>query len=163
MKKSDPFYALLALVSLSAGLLSSCCKMVDCTAGNAEIATVNLSTADIDTFYLRRYKLNTNFAQKIDTVTFRLNENFWVVGNDMDTLRIQSFYNPSIPKQFWVDAGFDYELVLPAIGKISRITNVTMSNTEEKICGMARRLCYAQIQSSTVDGVAYNVGVVVKN
>ena len=163
MKKLNPFYAMLALASLSAFLLSSCCKTVDCTAGNVEISTVNLSTADIDTFYLRRYKVNTNFAQKIDTVTFRLNENFRVVGIDMDTLSLQSFYNPSIPKQFFVEAGFDYELVLPATGKISRITNVTMTSTEQKICGLAKRECDAQIQSSKVDGIAYNVGVIIKN
>jgi len=163
MKKLNPFYAILALVSLSACLLSSCCKTVDCTSGNAEIAIVNLNIPDIDTLYLRRYKLNTNFGEKIDTTIYRLNQNLLISASRRDTVLLRPLESSNILKSFFVEAGFDYELVLPATGKISRITNVTMSNTEEKICGMAKRLCYAKIQSSKVDGVAYNVGVVIKN
>ena len=163
MKKSEPLYALLALVSLSAGLLSSCCKTVDCTPGYADISFVDMSTTDIDTLYLRRYKLNTNFADKIDTAIYRLNQNLLISAVRRDTIILRPLESSTITKTFFVEAGFDYELVMPATGKISRITNITMSNIEERFCGMAKRLCYAQIQSSKVDAVAYNVGVVIKN
>lgn len=156
------FYAVSALI-LCIILFSSCCKMADCERSYTRVTFVNLSNPKVtDTFYLRRYKLNTNFTIKLDTAIYIKNKNFYVVEFRRDST-VVSPITFNTPKLYFVDQGYDYELVLPAIGKVSRMSEIVEENFEERFCGMARQLCYTQIRSAKVDGVTYYGSAVIKN
>ena len=163
MKNFRAWFFSVSALMLFIVLFSSCCKRVDCERGYTKVTFINLSNPTVlDTFYLRRYKLNTNFSIKIDTAIYIKNKNFYIQAHRGDsTVVSQIAFNTA--KLFFVEAGYDYELVLPAIGKVSRISDVIEENFEEKFCGMARQLCYTSIRSAKVDGVIYNGTAVIKN
>lgn len=144
------------------GFLSSCCRNVDCTRGFTTVSFVQFMPPDLDSFYLRRYKINTNFSVKLDTVIYKIRQNIFYKEHKRDTSVVQPADLSTIPKLFFIEEGYDYELVLPSIGKISRITDVEEGNEEQNICGMARRQCYTQIRTVKVDGILHRGSVIVK-
>lgn len=152
-----------AFFLLLIGFLSSCCKTVDCTRGFTTVSFVQFMPPELDSFYLRRYKINTNFSVKQDTAIYRIGQNIFYKEHKRDTSVVQPVNLSTIPKLFFIEEGYDYELVLPSIGKISRITDVKEGNYEQKFCGMERRLCYTQIQTVRVDGILHQGSVIIKN
>src|SRR6478736_2203129 len=59
---------------------SGCCKTADCARGYTHVTFSGWSIPTAyDTFYLRRYRLNTNFSDKLDTVIYIKNKNYEIV------------------------------------------------------------------------------------
>lgn len=140
------------------GLLSSCCKTVACKPGFASISFVGFNNSEIREFYLRRYRINTNFSSKIDTVIYRIGENLtyaYVIGG-RDTIEVIPSSVTPAQRVFFIEAGYDYELVLPATGQVSRITEVAEQNYEQTFCGFAKPECNTVISSVKVNGVIFS-------
>ena len=163
MKKNKFIARILGLGCFLLGIvfLSSCCKTVECSRGFTTVSFVKKFPPDIDTFYLRRYKLNSNFSVKIDSAIYKINQNIFVTEYKGDTVVMQKPISQE-PKLFFIDAGYDYELVLPSTGELSRITEVIEGNYEQKFCGLMRKECKTEIATVKVDGISYSRTAIIK-
>ena len=134
--------------------LSSCCKEINCTPGYATLSFVGFDIEDIKTFYLRRYKQNTSFTERIDTTvcSFTLPE----FRQDSVVLKVSPNSGETLPsKDFYITGGYDYELVIPRTRQIFRITELIEENKQEKICGLSKRVCDTRIVGTKVNGTFY--------
>lgn len=162
IKKSVTIACISAVCFLFTGFLSSCCKTTTCKQGSGTISLVGFPYNASSTLYLRKYQLNTNFSVKIDTVeyTFQADE----YERKGDTLLLdpygpsfrRSIMNPIAGYKFFLEAGYDYELVLPYTGRTSRITDITETGVEQKMCFFSKHYpCNTVVNSLKVDGVQY--------
>lgn len=130
--------------------LISCCRTEDCETGYLNIAAINFSRQESDTFILRRFKENTTYNQLIDTLLLARNINSFYTDKGLDTSFV--ILNESNP--FRLTTGYDYELFFPATSTLRRISNIVESKNHQKVCATTNgRRCYNNINSYKVDGV----------
>lgn len=145
--------AAISILFLVSGFLSSCCKTYTCIPGSGTITLVNFPLNETQLIVLRRYQLNTNFTSKIDTVLYDISGYSTVLINPYGN---NAGVTPSIRGyKFFLEPGYDYEVVLPAARRISRITDVTATGFEQEFCGFAKPGCRTIVYSLKVDGVEY--------
>jgi hypothetical protein len=147
-------------VLMITGFFTSCCKTVTCEPGFATISFVGFSASEVETFYLRRYTKNTGFSVKVDSAVYKQG-NIWY-----DFKRDTIFAKPNEPVSsgmFFITTGYDYEVVLPSTGMVSRITEVAEQNYEQQFCGFAKPVCATVISTVKVNDVLYDgTAVIIK-
>lgn len=128
--------------------ITSCCKTVDCERGYLDIATINFTRQESDTFIIRRYKVNTNFGVLIDTLLLARNVNAYYNDIGLDTSSVLMYdSNP-----FKVNTGFDYVLFFPATNTIRKISDIKETKNQQTLCLRLKR-CFNEINSYKVDGL----------
>ena len=133
--------------------ITSCCKTENCESGYLNIATINFSRQQSDTFIIRRYKVNTNFSLLIDTLLLARNVNTFYTDKGLDT----SFVIISESNPFSLNTGFDYILFFPATNTIRKISEITETRNQQKICITSNgKRCFNDINSYKVDGLLGN-------
>lgn len=138
---------------ITVGSLASCCRTEDCETGYLNIATINFSIQQSDTFIVRRYKVNTNFNLLVDTLLLARNINCFYTDQGLDTSFV--IINESNP--FRLNTGFDYILYFPATNTLRKISDITERKNQQKICATSNgKRCYNDITSYKVDGILNN-------
>lgn len=133
--------------------LTSCCRTEDCITGYLNIATINFSRQESDTFILRRYNVNTNFNLLVDTLLLARNVNTFYTDKGLDTSFV--IINESNPLR--LTTGYDYELFFPATNTLRKISAISETKNQQKICATSNgKRCYNDIISYKVDGVLGN-------
>ncbi|MBS1570766.1 MAG: hypothetical protein JST62_00010 [Bacteroidetes bacterium] len=133
--------------------LASCCRTQDCETGYLNIATINFSRQESDTFILRRYNVNTNFNLLVDTLLLARNVNTFYTDKGLDTSFV--IINESNP--FRLTTGYDYELFFPATNTLRKISAISETKNQQKICSTSNgKRCFNDIISYKVDGVMGN-------
>ena len=131
--------------------LTSCCKTVDCEPGYLDIATINFTREQSDTFIIRRYKVNTNFNVLVDTLLVARNVNAYYRDMGLDTSSVLMYdSNP-----FKVNPGFDYVIFFPATNTIRKISDIKETKNQQTLCLRLKR-CFNDINSYKVDGLLGN-------
>jgi len=135
------------------GSFASCCRIEDCETGYLNIATINFTSQQSDTFVVRRYKVNTNFNLLVDTLLLARNINSFYSDKGLDTSFV--IINESNP--FRITTGFDYILYFPATNTLRKISDINETKNQQKICATSNgKRCYNDITSYKVDGVLNN-------
>ena len=109
--------------------VTSCCRTEDCETGYLNIATINFSRQQSDTFIIRRYKVNTNFSLLIDTLLLARNVNTFYTDKGLDT----SYVIINESNLFRMNTGFDYILFFPATNTVRKISDITEIKNQQKI------------------------------
>lgn len=142
------FFIIIILVNFA-----SCCRTEGCETGYLDIATINFSTHQSDTFIVRRYKVNTNFTSLVDTLLLARNFNSFYTDKGLDT----SFVTIYESNPFRLTTGFDYLLFFPATNTLRKITDITETKNQQKICLTSNwTRCYNDINTYKVDGIVNN-------
>jgi hypothetical protein len=131
----------------------SCCKTIDCEPWFAsEIKAVNFTRQELDFFYIKKFKKNSNFTQVIDSMMLGQPANITLVPEGTDATKIVLY---KFGLRFQIEAGYDYEFFFPNGNTLRRLTEITENKTSEKFCntGFAKNICYKTISSLKVDGV----------
>lgn len=107
-------------------LLSFCCcvREIDCSNLAIKPAFIGFPLADIDTLIIRKFKQGDNFQRRIDSFVVTFN-NYYQTSND--TTKIVLFQTGKI------EAGFDYQIFLPALNRSVNITDI-FSNKKTTKC-----------------------------
>ena len=141
-------YTVIFILTVS---ITSCCKTVDCERGYLDIATINFTRQQSDTFIIRRYKVNTNFSVLIDTLLLARNVNAYYSDIGLDTSSVLMYdSNP-----FKVTPGFDYVIFFPATNTIRKISDIKETKNQQTLCLRLKR-CFNDINSYKVDGLLGN-------
>lgn len=101
----------LLLVFLTVFILTSCVRCLEkCQDEGVYVRVQNMQAVDTDTVYLIKYKVNTGFTEKIDTVKRYTNI---PVGS-------------TLPSTFFdiLDSNNDWKVVIPALNKEYFISNI---------------------------------------
>lgn len=141
-------------------IITSCCKRVKCTQGYIPLAFVGFDQNDMKSFYIRRYKQNSSFTIKIDSVTFRQEELLFKFSQD--TVFVTVHESLLSKDKYFTQGGYDYEIVIPATSQVFSLTELLETNQEEKVCGMSRAVCNTIIRSAKVNGINYQLNAVIK-
>lgn len=122
------------------------CTSTPCFTGSFHFGLKGFTPAEADTILVRRYFPGVNFIGVADS--FLLTPGFRA---QQDTLEITSM---SIPESF-LRAGYDYQLVFPAIGKTIRLTGITEEKREIKhsVFNNVKVGCENTITGMKADGV----------
>jgi len=97
--------------------------------------------------------VNTNFNLLIDTLLLARNVNTFYTDKGLDT----SFVIVNESNPFRMNPGFDYVLYFPATNTIRKISDITETKNQQKICATSNgKRCYNDINSYKVDGVLGN-------
>ena len=141
-------YTVIFILTVS---ITSCCKTVDCERGYLDIATINFTRQQSDTFIIRRYKVNTNFTELVDTLLLARNVNAYYSDIGLDTSSVLMYdSNP-----FKINTGFDYVLFFPATNTIRKISDIKETKNQQTLCLRLKR-CFNDINSYKVDGLLGN-------
>ena len=141
-------YTVIFILTVS---ITSCCKTVDCERGYLDIATINFTRQQSDTFIIRRYKVNTNFTELVDTLLLARNVNAYYSDIGLDTSSVLMYdSNP-----FKINTGFDYVLFFPATNTIRKISDIKETKNQQTLCLRLKR-CFNDINSYKIDGLLGN-------
>jgi hypothetical protein len=134
-------------------LLSSCCETVECDQWRAtEITAINFTQRELVEFSVRKYNLNSNFTNAIDSMW--LNRTYYsLIDDGTATIKIK-FDNTSL-FQFPIEAGYDYELLFLNGSTKVRIAEINDIQSDQRFCftGFATNTCYNKLISLKIDGV----------
>lgn len=133
---------------LIAAICTFCsCTSTPCASGSFHFGLIGFTQAEADSILVRRYFPGSNFANMADS--FMLQPGLRA---QQDTLEITSL---TIPANF-LSAGYDYQLVFPAISKTIRLTGITEENREIKhsIFSNVKVGCENTITGMKADGVS---------
>jgi hypothetical protein len=132
---------------------ASCCRTEDCEVGYLNIATINFTSQQSDTFILRRYKENSNFTLLLDSLLIARNINANYSYQGLDTSFV-SFYESN---PFRLTTGFDYIVYFPATNTLRKISNIIETKNQQRICATSNfKTCYNNINGYKIDGVISN-------
>jgi len=145
-KNNIMYLSIKYLVTINCCLLGfiSCSRECPCELASAPFQVVSFSPAESDTVIVRRFTKGTNFQTLNDSALIdRANSNYTLRG--ADTLELGARDTTG-----HITSGFDYEIYIPAVNKLTKITKVT-EEYEEGRCGR----CSDFIKSYIKDGQAY--------
>ena len=140
--------SILCLVAIF--FLASSCGTYNCAeAPGLRISTVALTAVEIDTIVLRKFTKGSGFAKMIDTVS--INSHYQIVN---DTATTGSFYSTEL-----LYSKYDYEIYIPAINKLTRITDINEPQQKEKKAFLSgnKTYCVNLIVSYLQDGKIINM------
>lgn len=139
MKKAMLFSLLFSVIILS-------CQY-DCIKATSSLKFIKFTNTETETIIVRRFQKQSGFAKLVDTTLLnRFNSNYQV---DNDTLEIIHSYG--------IDEGltstFDYEIVMPKINRLYRITTIE-EDPQSMNTGLScnKLACVNMIQSYQLDG-----------
>ena len=131
----------------------SCCREEDCETGYLNITTINFSQQESDTFILRRFKVNTNYNQFVDSLLLARDYNSNYTDNGLDT----SFVILYETNPFRISTGYDYELFFPSTNTLRRISGISEIKNKQTVClTKSGTRCFNDINSYKVDGMPGN-------
>jgi hypothetical protein len=125
------------------------CKNYTCGPRAILTAFIGFQQADIDTFTIKRYKANDNFATLLDSFVITNRDLNGGKGDGIYTLKNDTtlvFVNGSYPNN-GVFPGFDFKIFIPARNRTISISNIISPDTE----GSMR--CTNPINSFQVDDI----------
>ena len=122
----------------------SCSRTCPCQPAFAPFQIVSFSPAESDTVIVRRFIKGTNFQTLNDSALID-STNSSYTQRGVDTLELGA-----VDTTGHIASGFDYEIYIPAVNKLTKITDVT-EQYEEGPCGR----CTDFIKSYIKDGQAY--------
>lgn len=132
---------------------SSCCETIQCDRWQAtEITAINFTQQELVEFSVRKYSLNSNFTNAIDSMW--LNRMYYnLIDDGTATIRIK-FANTNL-LQFPIESGYDYELLFLNGNIKRRITEINDIQSDDRFCftGFAKNTCYNKLISLKIDGV----------
>jgi hypothetical protein len=143
-------HLLVAIISVL--MLVGCCYEVDCEQDNLNFGLVSFLQTDIDTIVFRKYGANSNFQSLKDTMQIT-NINVLTPAVSGDTVLFLTSSTPSTNIKFQLVAGNDYEIFIPGVNKLTRITEILEQKTKRKNCDISdgNKTCYNPIISFRVD------------
>ena len=152
-KQSVRAFLFAILVILFFGMSACRSYTYNCTDSSLSTTFIGFTQAEIDTFYLRQYVANTTYSSllKTDTVGRSRNLSLYQRNDSIDafTYGVQS-----------ISAGSDWELIIPAVNKTIRISNIVSEKRQGKktntIFSFGPGSCINPIYSAQVDNTLLN-------
>jgi len=139
---------LAGVFALSLFLGSACSKKISCLDAEILLGFVNTPLSDIDTVILKKYALNSNFNNPIDSITIIPNTNAEVVMRTTGDTAVLRLFNA----ERGVKAGFEWQIILPKVGKSYTLSNIQQTNNEIK-CGTFNTDCFC---NNLITGISLN-------
>lgn len=108
---------LVVITSLSI-ILTCCTKEFDCADPQIQPSFIAFSIPDIDTFILRKYKINDNYQTLLDTfkVVYGYTGHYYTT-NDTTSVFV-------IDGENGIKVGFDWQIFIPAKNKIIYVSDI---------------------------------------
>ncbi len=155
-------YILLS-ISIGVTLFASCIfktetQDVICGNGTLLLYPAGFDTTDFNAAVTLRYKNDGVFDNFIDTMT----TSYEVSRNDTGYLKIDdtSFDGTLHIAEYGLSPGYDYKIILPAIGKTYLLTDITQSGITHHAFPITfpggRPQCFNNIVSIKINGTVYN-------
>jgi hypothetical protein len=130
-------------------IISSCSREYNCEDNSITPVFIKYQAADIDTFIIRKYVLNSNFSNQTDSVIITLGYSGYYITNN-DTTVVQLF-----GERLKIESGFDWQIFIPAKNKVVNITAINSPQTTGKCnTGFFSKLgcaCFNPIVSCKLD------------
>jgi hypothetical protein len=108
---------------------------------------ISYSKADIDTIIYRRFKIGSNFQQRVDSI---------LLGgkNVIDPIMVadSAYVSTRTDRLFNLQPGHDYEIFVPSTKYLARITEIVETNKQQKTTPFDN-FCTSTIESFKRDGV----------
>lgn len=124
-------------ISILLFLFISCNKTINCRDPYINLAFIAKPKSDIDTITLRKYSINTNFTQLIDTFNLIENSNsIMIPSQTRDTILIR----PTV-SDLAIENGYDWQIFIPSTRQIFFITNIVTQSKTQK-CGTFSTSCF---------------------
>jgi hypothetical protein len=128
-------------------LITSCTKTKDCTPGSVVPVFISYSKADMDTIIYRRFKIGSNFQQRVDSI---------LLGgkNVIDPIMVadSAYVSTRTDRLFNLQPGHDYEIFVPSTKYLARITEIVETNKQQKTTPFDN-FCTSTIESFKRDGL----------
>ena len=106
-------------------LLSSCTMRVPCDNGNIKLGFVAFSDTATNSVIIRQFKKASGFKILVDTVL--ITKAIGAYNKSNDTLQVEYSFNKKLgytSSNYGLTSEYDYEIYLPAIGKIYQISDI---------------------------------------
>ena len=131
-------------------LLCSCCYDVGCNPGRLQPVFIAFSNSEIDTIVIRKFKVNSNFHNAIDSL-YISNINSYFPYRQGDSLILESINNGV----FTISQPFEFEVYIPGTGTTTRITEITETKSTKRNCFISdgQHECYNDIISYKQNGL----------
>jgi hypothetical protein len=127
--------------------LFSCNPEHPCENNQLNPTFIGYSISDIDTCFLKRYKVNDNFQNPIDSIIVT-NKFPSIYTSSNDTTIV--YINDSNPYN-WISPGYDWKVYIPATNQTFSISEVKSIQTSS-----SAKTCYNPIESFKLDGIMIN-------
>ena len=135
-------------------IISSCSREYNCEDTSITPVFIKFQPADIDTLVIRKYAINSNFTNQLDSGIIEFGRSGNYISQN-DTTIIQSY-----SEKLSVKNGFEWQIYIPAKNKSINITDIKSENRIEKCStGFSSKLncaCTNQIFSCKKDNVQVN-------
>jgi hypothetical protein len=143
---------LLSFISLFA-FFASCDHCICAPSPGLRLAMVSFDSTDIDTMILRKFEKRSNFSRLVDTLQCDITKVVFRAQND-------TFQMAAYSGALLLRSEFDYQIVLPALSRTFRITDMNEPQLEGNCSGKV--MCLNLIVSCKVDEnpIPINYGIV---
>ena len=128
-------------------LISSCKKDFPCLEPHPILKFVAFTDAETDSIVLKKYVKSSNFSSLVDSTIIDQSNSTYEKSND--TLHIFTANGGDYP----LDIQFEYEVSLPAVSRVFKITGITEQQTEiRKGVSLDKTVCINPVISYILDG-----------
>ena len=159
------FLSGILLMASSLPSCTSCTKTEDvaCNNGSLLLYTAGFDSTDFDSAVTLRYKQDNAFDSLIDTVATTYQASSAADTGYLSQQDPAFAIKTHITAQAGLNPGFDYKIILPAIGKTYLLTNIVQTGTTHHVFSASRGIsdpngslqCFNNVVSCQINGVTY--------
>jgi len=132
-------------------LITSCCYNIDCEQSSLKFTLISFSASEMDSLIFRKFEANSNFQIIKDSMLIG-DINILHPYSHGDSVLLET-YNSSYIK-FQIQPGYDYQIFIPGVSKLIKISDIVEIPTQKKHCDISdgNHGCYNPIMSYKIDG-----------
>lgn len=112
-------------------ILPACTKEYNCGDIPIQPAFIGFAASDIDTFILRKFELNNNYQNLIDTFIIRKGDSApYQMSNDTTTVFVSDASNSG---ELGIKAGYDWQIFIPSINRTIFVSEIRSEKKTGKL------------------------------
>jgi hypothetical protein len=137
-------------------MFSSCGKSFPCIDALGVLNFVSLADSATDSIILKKFIKDSGFTSLVDSIIITKNNSIYEKSND--TLHIE----PPPLGEYFIDTHYDYEVYMPVVNRVFKITDIVQEQTEMNEGGlfsMDKRVCVNPLKSYKVNGIIKNTSL----